>query len=163
MKKKKKKQKITMQGDRKVVATNRKARHNYHILDVYQGGLALQGTEVKSLRAGQVSLADAYADVRGDEIYLVKCHISPYTHGASWNHDPLRPRKILLHRREINKLIGRITERGFTLIPLSIYFERGLAKVDLALARGKRQYDKRETMKRRDLDREIERATSGRY
>jgi len=148
---------------RKTVATNRRARHNYHILNVYQAGLVLQGTEVKSLRAGHASLVDAYADVVNGEMYLLNCHIAAYSHGTAWNHNPTRPRKLLLRRREISKLAGQIQQRGFTLIPLSIYFERGIAKVDLALARGKKQYDKREEMRRRDLDREMERAASGRY
>jgi SsrA-binding protein len=148
---------------RKTVATNRRARHNYHILDVYQAGLVLVGTEVKSLRAGQVSLVDAYADVLNGEMYLLNCHIPVYSHGTAWNHNPTRPRKVLLHRREIDKLAGRIQQRGFTLVPLSIYFQGGVAKVDLGLARGKKQYDKREEIKRRDLDREMERAASRRY
>ena len=162
MRKKKKKQRGTEDG-RKTVATNRRARYNYHILDVYQAGLVLQGTEVKSLRAGHASLVDAYADVVNGEMYLLNCHIAAYSHGTAWNHNPTRRRKLLLHRREINKLAGRIQQRGFTVVPLSIYFDRGRAKVDLALARGKRQYDKREDMKRRDLDREIEQAMSKRY
>jgi SsrA-binding protein len=149
--------------DRRIVATNRRARHNYYILDVYQAGLVLEGTEVKSLRAGHASLVDAYADVMESEMYLLNCHITAYSHGTAWNHNPTRPRKLLLRRREINKLAGRIQQRGFTVIPLSIYFERGIAKVDLALARGKKQYDKREDIKRRDLDREAEQAMSKRY
>ena len=161
MKKGKKKQ--PSDPNRKLVATNRKARHNYHILDVYQAGLVLLGTEVKSLRAGHVSLVDAYGDILNGEMYLVHCHIHTYTHGTAWNHDPLRPKKLLLHRREIDKLAGKVQQRGFTLVPLSIYFEKGRAKVDLALARGKKEYDKREDLKRRDQDREIERAISKRY
>lgn len=159
----KKEKKRESEDARKTVARNRRARHNYHIMDVYQAGLVLQGTEVKSLRAGHASLVDAYADVVNGEMYLLNCHIAAYSHGTAWNHNPTRPRKVLLHRREINKLAGRIQQRGFTLIPLSIYFERGRAKVDLALARGKKQYDKRQEMKRRDLDREMERAISTRY
>ncbi|MFH1740298.1 MAG: SsrA-binding protein SmpB [bacterium] len=159
----KKNEKTSEHPNRKVVATNRKARHNYHILDVHQVGLVLVGTEVKSLRAGHASLVDAYADILNGEMYLINCHINAYTHGTAWNHNPLRPRKLLLHRREIDKLAGKVQQRGFTLIPLSIYFEKGLAKIDLALARGKKQYDKREDLKRRDQDREIERALSKRY
>ena len=161
--KKGKKKAHSSDPNRKVVVTNRKARHNYHILEIHQAGIVLQGTEVKSLRAGHVNLVDAYADILDGEMYMLKCHITPYTHGTVWNHDPVRPRKLLLHRREIDKLSGKIQQRGFTLIPLSIYFEKGLAKVDLAMARGKKMYDKREDLKRRDQDRDVERAMSGRY
>ena len=144
------------------MATNRKARHDYHILEVYQAGIALLGTEVKSLRAGHVSLVDSYADIQEGELYLLNCHISPYTHGTAWNHNPMRRKKLLLHRREIDKLAGKIQQRGFTLIPLSVYFERGRAKVDIALAKGKKLYDKREDMKRRDQERDIGRAMADR-
>jgi SsrA-binding protein len=157
-----KKAKQSDDSGRRIVATNRKARHDYHILEVYQAGIALLGTEVKSLRAGHVSLVDSYADIQEGELYLLNCHINPYTHGTAWNHNPMRRKKLLLHRREIDKLAGKIQQRGFTLIPLSVYFERGRAKVDIALAKGKKLYDKREDMKRRDQERDIGRAMADR-
>lgn len=141
----------------KIVTINRKARHNYEILESFEAGMALTGTEVKSLREGRVNLKDSYAKVEGGEVYLVNSHISPYSHGNIQNHDPLRERKLLLHKGEIKRLRGKTEERGLTLIPLKIYFSRGRAKIELALARGKRQYDKREQIKRRDADREMER------
>ena len=142
----------------KIVAENRKARFNYHLEDFFEAGLVLLGTEVKSLRDGRGNLTDAYCDVVEGELWLINAHISPYTHGTHSNHEPRRPRKLLLHKREIKKLIGRIVERGYTLIPTKIYFKRGLAKVEVALAKGKRAPDKRETIRRRTLDREMERA-----
>jgi SsrA-binding protein len=143
----------------KVVATNRKAFHDYHIEDRFEAGLVLRGTEVKSLREGRVNLQDSYASVDRGEIYLHHCHISPYSHGNIMNHDPLRTRKLLLHRKEINKLLGQTQQKGLTLVPLRIYFSpRGHAKVELALARGKKQYDRREAIKAREAGREVERA-----
>ena len=142
----------------KIVCTNRKARHLYHLLEEYEAGLVLTGTEVKALRQGRASLPESYAEIRGGELFLVGCHISEYTPGNRYNHDPLRPRKLLMHRREINRLQGKIQEKGFTLVPLSIYFRNGWAKVKLALARGKKLYDKREDLKRRVAEREAERA-----
>ena len=147
-----------MAGGIKIICNNRKARHDYTIEDTLEAGLVLKGSEVKSLRAGRANLKDSYADVRGEEIYLVGTHISPYDPAAHLNHDPERDRKLLLHRKEIGKLIGKVNERGLTLIPLKMYFKRGKAKVEIALAKGKRQYDKRETLKRKEADREMARA-----
>ncbi|MEW6543922.1 MAG: SsrA-binding protein SmpB [Nitrospirota bacterium] len=147
----------------KVVATNRKAFHDYHVEERLEAGIVLRGTEVKSLRAGQVNLRDSYASVDRGEVFLHNCHISPYSHGNVMNHDPLRPRKLLLHRKEISKLLGQTQQKGLTLIPLRIYFSpRGQAKVEIALARGKKQYDRREAIKEREAGREVERAMKGR-
>ena len=147
----------------KVVATNRKAYHDYFIEEKLEAGLMLRGTEVKSLRDGRVNLQDSYASVDDGEVYLHHCHISPYSHGNIMNHDPLRARKLLLHRKEINKLIGKTQQKGQTLIPLRIYFsKRGRAKIELALAKGKKQYDRRESIKAREAGREVERAIKGR-
>ena len=146
----------------KVVATNRKAFHDYHIEEKLEAGIVLKGTEVKSLREGQVNLRDSYASVDRGELVLHHCHISPYSHGNIMNHDPVRPRKLLLHRKEINKLLGKSQQKGLTLVPLRIYFSpRGLAKVELALAKGKKQYDRREAIKAREVGREVERAIKG--
>jgi len=139
------------------VAQNRRAKRDYWIEETYEAGLALLGTEVKALREGRVSLEDGYAEIRNGEVFLVNVHISPYAYGNQFNHDPLRPRKLLLHKREIKRLLGKVKERGFTLIPLSLYFVRGKAKVELALARGKKLYDKREELKRRALEKELKR------
>jgi SsrA-binding protein len=147
----------------KVVATNRKAYHDYFIEDKLEAGVMLRGTEVKSLRDGRVNLQDSYASVDNGEVYLHHCHISPYSHGNIMNHDPLRARKLLLHRKEINKLIGKTQQKGLTLIPLRIYFSKqGKAKVEIALAKGKKQYDRRESIKAREAGREVERAIKGR-
>ena len=140
-----------------MVAQNRRAKRDYWIEEIYEAGLALLGTEVKALREGRVSLEDGYAEIRNGEVFLVNVHISPYAYGNQFNHDPLRPRKLLLHKREIKRLLGKVKERGFTLIPLSLYFVRGKAKVELALARGKKLYDKREELKRRALEKELKR------
>ena len=141
------------------VATNRKAYHDYFIEEKLEAGIMLQGTEVKSLRDGRVNLQDSYASVKGDEIFLHHCHISPYSHGNIMNHEPLRTRKLLLHRKEINRLLGKTQQQGLTLIPLRIYFtKRGFAKVELGLAKGKKQHDRRETIKTREASREVERA-----
>jgi SsrA-binding protein len=146
-------------GDgRKVVARNKKALHEYHVLDTWEAGLALTGPEVKSVRAGKVSLAEAFARIEGGEAWLYGMHISPYDPASRWNTDPTRPRKLLLHRREIRRLVGAVGEKGYTLIPLDLYFRRGYAKVTLALARGKKLHDRREDLKRRAAEREIERA-----
>jgi SsrA-binding protein len=150
------------QGGRKVVATNRKARHEYHILDEWEAGIALTGSEVKSLREGKVSFQDAFARVENGEVWLHSLHIAPYAQANRQNHDPLRPRKLLLHRQEIRKLIGKVEEKGLTLVPLEIYFHRGYAKVRLALARGKQLHDKREALKKRDQEREARRAMGAR-
>ena len=143
---------------RKVVASNRRARRNFDILDTYECGITLTGSEVKSLRAGQVQLKDAYGDIRGNEIWLRNLHIAPYAFARDGGHDPERPRKLLLRRREINRLIGKVNEVGLTLVPLSIYFTHGLAKVELALARGRNTYDKRQAIKEREMQREMDRA-----
>jgi len=146
----------------KVVATNRKAFHDYHVEDKFEAGIVLKGTEVKSLREGKVNLRDSYASVDHGEVMLHHCHISPYSHGNIMNHDPDRSRKLLLHRKEINKLLGRTQQQGLTLVPLRIYFtEKGKAKVELALAKGKKQYDRREAIKTREAGREVERAIKG--
>jgi SsrA-binding protein len=142
---------------RKVVASNRKARHDYAIIDTYEAGIALTGTEVKSLRAGHASLVDAFAAVKDGELYLYGMHIPEYERGTWTNHEPRRTRKLLLKRLEIDRLIGKVRESGLTLIPLSVYFSDGWAKVEIGLARGKRAYDKRQALARRDADREISR------
>ena len=147
----------------KVVATNRKAYHDYFIEDKLEAGVVLRGTEVKSLREGRVNLMDSYASVDDGEIYLHHCHISPYSHGNIMNHDPLRKRKLLLHRKEINKLIGNTQLKGLTLVPLRIYFsKRGHAKVELGLAKGKKQHDRRESIKAREAGHEVQRAIKDR-
>ncbi len=141
----------------KVVITNRKARHEYFILESYEAGIALKGTEVKSLRNGDGNLNDAYAAVDHGEVWLLNMHISPYEHGTVNNHDPRRERRLLLTKKEIRRLIGRTGEKGLTLVPLRVYFKNGLAKVEIGLARGKKTYDKREDIKRREQEREMER------
>jgi SsrA-binding protein len=147
----------------KAVATNRKAYHDYFIEEKFEAGIMLKGTEVKSLRDGRVNLQDSYASVKGGEAFLHHCHISPYSHGNLMNHEPLRTRKLLLHRKEINKLIGKTQQLGLTLIPLRIYFsKRGLAKVELGLAKGKKQHDRRESIKTREASREVDRAMKDR-
>lgn len=142
----------------KIIAQNRKARHNYFIEESYEAGMVLQGSEVKALREGKVNLKDGYARIMDGEVFLMDVHISPYTFGNRLNHDPLRPRKLLLHGREINRLMGKVKEKGFSLIPLSIYFSHGRAKVVLALAKGKKLYDKREALKRKAMAKEVERS-----
>jgi SsrA-binding protein len=141
----------------KIVAENRKARHDYFIDETYEAGISLVGTEVKSLRAGKANLRDSYAEVSNNEVFIQNMHISPYDQGNRFNHDPMRPRKLLLHRQEIKRLLGQTTQKGYTLVPLRVYFKRGRAKVEVALARGKKLYDKREEIAKRDADREIER------
>ncbi len=145
-------------GHIKIIAENRKARHNYFIEDTYEAGMVLLGTEVKSLRLGRVNLKDSYARIKNGEVFVHQIHISVYPFAYYGNHDPLRIRKLLLHKNEINKLYGKVNEKGFSLIPLKIYFQNGKAKMTLALARGKRQYDKRETIRRRDEQRDLERS-----
>lgn len=142
---------------RKLVAQNRRARHEYEILDTIEAGIVLLGPEVKSLRQGKVSLADAYATVRRGELWLLNVHISPYEQAGRENPNPRRERKLLVHRAEISKLAGQVAERGLTLVPLSLYFQDGRAKVELGLARGKRRYDKRQAIRKREEDREIDR------
>ena len=142
----------------KVIARNRRARHDYHIEDTIEAGLVLTGTEVKSLRAGRASLTEAFAQISGNELWLHGLHIPEYAQGTWTNHDPRRTRKLLLHRKEIDRLASQVAERGFTIVPLSLYFSGGKAKVELALARGKRTYDKRHDLARRDAAREVDRA-----
>jgi SsrA-binding protein len=139
------------------VTTNRKAYHDYFIEETIEAGMALQGTEVKSLRLGLANLTDSYAIVKKDEVFLFNAQISPYPHGNIMNHEPLRTRKLLLHREEIRKLVGKITQKGYTLIPLKIYFVRGKAKVLIGLAKGKKAFDKRETIKEKESKRELDR------
>jgi SsrA-binding protein len=145
----------------KTIVQNRRARHDYHILDTYEAGIALQGTEVKSLRAGQATLQESYADVTNGEVYLVGAHIAPYEQGTVWNHDPRRRRKLLLHKREIERLRAEVEQQGLTLVPLRIYFKQGRAKVELGLAKGKKTHDRREDIKKREAQREIDRAFKG--
>ena len=147
---------------RKVVASNRKARHDYTILDTYEAGMALTGTEVKSLRLGRASLTDAFAEETNGEIFLRGLHIPEYTQGTWTNHEPRRVRKLLLHRDEIRKMQGKLRDDGVTLIPLSVYFNNGYAKVELGLAKGKKSYDKRQDLATRDAQKEIQRAVGRR-
>ncbi|HNS02794.1 MAG TPA: SsrA-binding protein SmpB [Anaerolineae bacterium] len=142
----------------KVLAANRKARHEYIIEESIEAGIALSGTEIKSIRTGRANLQDSFALIRGGEVWLLNAHISPYEHGNRENHEPRRERKLLLHRREIDRLAGRVQEKGWTLVPLDIHLRNGRAKVQLGIARGKKQYDKRETIAKRDYDREMRRA-----
>ena len=146
----------------KVIVTNRKARHDYHFLETWEAGIVLSGTEVKSLRAGKINLTDSYAAVDDGEVYLYNVHVSRYEQGSTFNHEPTRRRKLLLHRSEIRKLIGRVVEKGLTLIPTRVYFKRGRAKVEIALAKGKRDYDRRRTIMERDSQRDMERTLKGR-
>ncbi len=142
----------------RVITTNRKAHHDYHILDTIEAGVALQGTEVKSLRAGRINLKDSYAEIRDGELYLVGVHISPYEQGNRFNHEPERPRKLLLHKREILKLGYKAREKGLTLVPLRVYFKASRIKVELALVKGKRAYDKRAAIAEREAKRDLDRA-----
>lgn len=142
----------------KLIAQNRKARHEYLIEDTVEAGLQLVGTEVKSCREGKVSLTDAYAAVRDGEAWLLQCHINPYSHGNRQNHDPMRPRKLLLHRSEIARLDEEVSQGGRTLVPLRLYFKHGIAKAEIAVARGKKTYDKRQSEAKRDADRQIQRS-----
>ena len=141
----------------KIAADNRKARHDYHIHESYEAGLVLTGTEVKSLRAGKANLKDAYARIEHCELLLHNMHISPYDAGNRFNHEPLRVRKLLMHRSEIDKLMGKTQEKGYTLVPLKLYFTHGIAKVQIGLATGKKNYDKRQDVAERDAKREIDR------
>ncbi len=140
-----------------IISTNRKAYHDYFIEETYEAGISLLGTEVKSLREGRVNLKDSYAIIKGNEVFLLNCHISPYSHGNIQNHDPLRTRKLLLHGKEIDKLWGKLSQRGFTLVPLKIYFKKGKAKVEIGLVKGKRKYEKREALKEKEARREMQR------
>jgi SsrA-binding protein len=149
-------------ADDKVVSTNRKAFHNFTILETYEAGLALRGTEVKSLRESQVNFKDCYASIDNGEAWLIGCHISPYHHGSDANHDPERRRKLLLHRREIARLLGKVAERGLTIVPLRLYLKNGRVKVELGLARGKKLHDKRATIRERDERRQMAQEASER-
>jgi SsrA-binding protein len=148
---------------KKIICVNKKASHSYFIEAKYEAGLVLQGTEVKSLREGRANLKESYARIKHDEVFLYNCHISPYSHGNRLNHDPVRPRKLLLHKREIRKLFGKVAERGYTLVPLRLYFFHGKAKLEVGLAKGKKLHDKRHAMKERDANREMERAFKQRH
>jgi SsrA-binding protein len=145
-------------GEGKVVSQNKKAYHDYFIEETYEAGIVLQGTEIKSIRAGKCNLKDSYARIQNGEAWLYSMHVSPYEQGNRYNHDPLRPRKLLLHNKEIAKLYGEAKEAGMALVPLKVYFKNGFAKVLLGLAKGKKNYDKRETLKKKEANREIERA-----
>jgi SsrA-binding protein len=149
---------VAREQGQKVIARNRRARHDYHIEDVYEAGVALTGTEVKSLRAGRASLTDGFAQISDGEVWLHNVHIPEYAQGTWTNHQPRRIRKLLLHRKEIDRMVAKTKEQGLTLVPLSLYFKDGKVKVELALARGKRTYDKRHDLARRDAAREVERA-----
>jgi len=142
----------------RVIATNRKAGRDYHLEDRREAGLVLVGTEIKSIRAGRVNLSDGYVQVRDDELWLINVHIAPYDPAGRYGHEPLRPRKLLLHRREIDRLISRVQERGYTIVPVRLYLKGSRAKVEIALARGKRKYDKRQAIAKRDAERDIDRA-----
>ena len=142
----------------KIVTVNRKAKYNYFVEDTYEAGMVLLGTEVKSLRLGRVNLKDSYARIKKGEVFVHQMHIGDYPFASYDNHDPLRKRKLLLHKDEIKKLYGKVNEKGFSLIPLRVYFQNGKAKMTIAIAKGKRRYDKRETIKRRDEKRDLDRA-----
>ncbi len=150
----------------KRVAENRKARHDYFIDDTFEAGIALVGTEVKSIREGRINLRDSYVEVRGSahapELFLIGAHISPYDQGNIWNHDPLRSRKLLMHRHEIDRIAGKVREKGYTVVPTKVYLKDGRVKVEIGLARGKKQHDKRHEIADRDAKRDIERALRGR-
>ncbi len=145
-----------------LISTNRKASHDFHLLERFEAGIALVGTEVKSLRQKAANLQDSYGAVEDDQIFLYNCHITPYEQGNRFNHETRRKRRLLMHRREIHRLKGRVLEKGLTLIPTRLYFKNGRVKVEIALARGKRLYDKRADLAKRDAEREIERAVRGR-
>ncbi|SFH68230.1 SsrA-binding protein SmpB [Pisciglobus halotolerans] len=149
-------------GTGKLIAQNRKARHDYTILETFEAGIVLQGTEIKSIRAGRINLKDGYATIRNGELYLQNVHISPYEQGNQFNHDPVRTRKLLLHKKQIMKLVGELKTSGNTLVPLKVYIKDGYAKVLIGLAKGKKSYDKRETLKRKAQQREIDRAIKAR-
>ncbi len=145
-------------SENRVLAQNRRARHDYFIEETYEAGIVLQGTEIKSIRKGSVNFKDGFARVENGEVFLHNMHISPYEQGNRYNHDPLRTRKLLLHKKEINKLIGKVKETGYSLIPLKLYIKHGVAKVLVGVAKGKKNYDKRDTMKKKSAQREIEKA-----
>ena len=142
----------------KIIANNKKAYHDYFIVETFEAGISLVGTEVKSLREGRANLKESYVIIKKNEAFLFGCHISPYSHGNLQNHDPLRTRKLLLHRKEIDKIWGNISQKGLTVVPLKLYFKAGKAKLEIGLAKGKKQYEKRDSIKEREANREIERA-----
>ena len=144
----------------KTVATNRKAHHDYFVEETYEAGIALTGTEIKSVRAGRVNLRDSFAMVRDGDLWLMNAHIAPYEQGTYANHEPRRPRRLLMHRREINRIASELQEKGFTLVPLRLYLKNNRAKVELGLAHGKKQYDKRATLRKKETQREIDRAVA---
>lgn len=149
---------------RKIIARNRKASHEYHLSDTYEAGIALTGTEIKSIRANQINLNDGFVEERDGELWLIGVHITPYKQASRFDAvDPLRPRKLLLHKKEIAKIVDKLRERGFTVVPTSVYLQRGMAKVEIALAKGKKLFDKRQTLAKRDADREIQRALKDNY
>ena len=152
-----------MKGKEKTIATNRKARYDYFIDETYEAGVVLTGTEIKSARAGRVNLRDSYVQIKNGELWLIDTHIAPYKQAGRSSHEPKRPRKLLMHRREINRLQGKVQEKGYTIVPLRFYLKNNKwAKVEIALARGKRLYDKRQAIRKRDAQREMERALAGR-
>ncbi len=155
---------MDLKGDKiKVVYNNKRATFDYELLERIEAGVALTGTEIKSIRANNVSLQRSYVQARGDELWLLEANISPYEHGNRLNHEPTRPRKLLLHRREINRILTALAQKGLTIVPTRLYLKGGRAKVEIALARGKRKFDKREDMARRDADRQVERALREKY
>lgn len=148
----------------KIISRNRKASHEYHLEDRFEAGIVLMGSEIKSIRGNKINLRDGFVQERDGELWLLGVHITPYEQGGAFGHtDPVRPRKLLLHKREIHRLLSRIRERGYTLIPTMVYLKRGMAKVEIALAKGKRVYDKRESLAKRDADRQVQRALKDRY
>ncbi len=155
-------EKTDRQKAEKIVAEIRKAFHDYHVLETFEAGVALLGTEVKAIREGRVNLRDSFGRVEDGEVYVLNIHVSPYSHRGYAEHEPLRRRKLLLHRQEIRKLIGKTTERGMTLVPLRVYFKNGRVKLAIALAKGKKEYDRRETIKRRETERETRAAIKSR-
>lgn len=152
-----------MKEEKNIITRNKKANHDYFILDTYECGIVLTGTEIKSVRASKVSLQDAYCNVKNNELVIVNMHIAKYEQGNIFNHHETRDRKLLAHRNEINKMIGRTSQEGLTLIPLEVYIVRGIAKVLIGLAKGKKNYDKRETLKAKEINRDIERNLKSRY
>jgi SsrA-binding protein len=155
---------MDQKGDKiKVVYNNKRATFDYELLERLEAGIALTGTEIKSVRANNVSLQRSYVQARGDELWLLEANISPYEHGNRENHEPTRPRKLLLHRREINRILANLAQKGLTIVPTRLYLKGGRAKVEIALARGKRKFDKREDIARRDADRQVERALREKY
>ena len=155
---------MEQKGDKfKVIYNNKRANFDFELLEKFEAGLALTGTEIKSVRANQVSLQRSYVQARGEELWLIEANISPYVHGNQENHDPTRPRKLLLHRREINRILDNLAQKGLTVVPTRLYLKGGRAKIEIALARGKRKFDKREDIARRDADRQVERALREKY